>query len=114
MCLNLGLEVSLVPGLINQGVQDFTEPPAEHPKLKEINDRLAERQQSQQSREQSVKTELVGKASAHLEKFYTVSLLGYFILELLSTDLHSEKRPWLREGVGRNNRHGRLLAGLIA
>lgn len=54
--------------------QDFSEEPTEHPKLKEINDRLRERQETQQAREQTVKTELIQKATSHLEKFYAVSL----------------------------------------
>ena len=56
-----------------QVLQDFSEPPAEHPKLTAINAQLRERQEAQESREKQVKTELVQKATGYLEDFYKVS-----------------------------------------
>ena len=56
-----------------QDPQDFSEPPAEHPKLTAINAQLRERQEAQEAREKQVKTDLVQKATGYLEDFYKVS-----------------------------------------
>ena len=54
-------------------LQDFSEQPAEHPKLAAITAQLRERQEAQETRERDVKTELVQKAANYLEEFYKVS-----------------------------------------
>ena len=60
-----------------QDLQDFSEPPTEHPKLTAINAQLRERQEAQQAREKQVKTELVQKATSYLEDFYKVSRASF-------------------------------------
>lgn len=55
-------------------LQDFSAPPAEHPKLAAITAQLRERQEAQETREREVKTELVQKAANFLEDFYKVRI----------------------------------------